>query len=154
MTKVNNAADILKIVETDISSLTDLQKTEYRKNVAIATKVLQSKLAEAAVHEFDAHEMQQYCKDLLKFYFEYNKEPVIPESVQNKKTSRKAKPIILKVLLESEYLTSSRKSKALEMAYSQLLKSSTITELRQNLKLYKVTRQLEEENEDLKEPIS
>ena len=154
MTKVTNAADILKIVETDISSLTDLQKTEYRKNVAIATKVLQSKLAEAAVHEFDAHEMQQYCKDLLKFYFEYNKEPVIPESVQNKKTSRKAKPIILKVLLESEYLTSSRKSKALEMAYSQLLKSSTITELRQNLKLYKVTRQLEEENEDLKEPIS
>lgn len=147
MTEVN----ILEIIQTDVSNLTDVQKMEYRRNVAVATKVLQSKLAEAAVHEFDAGDVYKYCKELLQFYFEHSKEPVMPDSVQNKKTSRKAKPIILKVLLESNHLARSRKTKATDLAYAQLLKSSTITELRQNLKLYKATKELEEDNEDLKE---
>ena len=143
--------NILEIIQTDVSNLTDVQKMEYRRNVAVATKVLQSKLAEAAVHEFDAEDIYKYCTELLQFYFEHSKEPAMPDSVQNKKTSRKAKPIILKVLLESNHLARSRKTKATDLAYAQLLKSSTITELRQNLKLYKATKELEEDNEDLKE---
>ena len=143
--------NINKIIETDVSIFTEAQKSEYRKNVAMATKVLQSKLAEASVHEFDVEGVYKYCSDFINFCFEQGSEPVMPESVKNKKISRKAKPIILKVLLESKHLARSRKTRITDLAYSQLLKSSTVTELRQYIKLYLAAKQIEEENEDLKE---
>lgn len=143
--------NINKIIETDVSIFTEAQKSEYRKNVAMATKVLQSKLAEASVHKFDVEGIYKYCSDFINFCFEQGHEPVMPESVKNKKISRKAKPIVLKVLLESNHLARSRKTKVLDLAYSQLLKSSTVTELRQNMKLYLAAKQAEEENQELKE---
>lgn len=143
--------NINKIIETDVSIFTEAQKSEYRKNVAMATKVLQSKLAEASVHEFDVEGVYKYCSDFINFCFEQGSEPVMPESVKNKKISRKAKPIILKVLLESKHLARSRKTRVTDLAYSQLLKSSTVTELRQYIKLYLAAKQIEEENDDLKE---
>ena len=142
--------DVIKLLrETDIASLSNLHKDELRSKIIQVQKLALIKLGESSTVDFEESIIKEYCNQLVDYMLFEGKPATMYDEVDSKRTSKRAKQLISEILLQKDI--SLCKTKVGKNIYNMLMRSSTVQELKFNLKLYKAILETEQEMTDLQE---
>lgn len=139
MTKTTQATDIIKEIESiNPSEFNNLE--EYRRFIIKLRNTLGNKLKEGSDTIIDLDSVKEYIARLVDIGINtYDKLPSIPLEFKHKDRSKSLKNTILEVTSELDNCNTDKLSIT---AWSYILKSETIAELRKAIKLYREVKDL------------
>ena len=123
---------------------------KFRKDTLTAMSELGKKLSETATTDFNSEDIKAYCQELISCSLESKDLPQMPYSVESKRNS-KGTTSIIKILLKTfEFNTSSA---LLQVAYKQVSKAKTVSELKSALKVYALALEQDAQIKEMNEHI-
>lgn len=146
--KLKEALEILKTLNGSIATEDDVES--IRKDIIQAKALLNKRLSETSKTEFVEGEIRNYCKELIEASINNQELPEMPESVENKKNSKAAAPIIKGLLAVLDLKTS---TPLLAATYKEVSKAKSVTELKASLKVYVLALETETKITEMQEHI-